>query len=499
MSFFSKAAKFFFSGLLLTSSLSAQLGGEITGDPAQRAGMAGAGMASAGSIFDASTNPAVLGLQMRGNRRTIGEFAGRLFWAPVSIETLSGASYRPDGVIGGGPWIGMADRLDSRWAWSLSLMPTGGGAANYNRMTELNVATADPNDPLSGPALHSVEMSTNMMQLALAPSLAWTPRKDLSFGIGASVRYTKLDFLSATDIALEDLKGDASSLGFDTYGDLLDFLFNIQGGRGIDAIQADIAAEAEAAFHSFAHLGVLWSPMRDSRISAWYRSPSSSKSLDGQVTVDVEADIGLINALFDIENSGSFELSIPDVSFPQQLGFALQQSITKHSRINADVVWTDWSKAFDGWTAKVAGSDEGLGVMVGPGGTEVDMGLRWEDTFRVSLGAEYDFFESQHLRDGNGHLRTLQHGVPWTFRTGIGVSNNPMQGSPTLGLTPYNTLHIGAGFSRWDWKGGDLHVGVVSALPEPWESGEHAVLTDLDFDTYRQSHWSVVLGYQTNF
>jgi hypothetical protein len=480
-------------------TLSAQLGGEITGDPAQRAGMAGAGMATAGSIFDAPTNPAVLGFQMRGNRKSLQEYAGRLFWGPVSIESTDGDLYRPDGVIGGGPWIGVANRVSPEFAWSFSLVPVGGGSANYDRMTELNVATVDPNDPLSGPALHSVEMSTNMIQLALAPSFAWTPQRNLSFGFGASVRYTKLDFLSATDIALEDLTGDATSLGFPTYGDLLDFLFNQQAGRGIEAIQADISAEAEAAFHSFAHFGVMFAPTRDSRLSAWYRTPSTSKSLDGSVDVDVEADIGEINALFDIENVGSFDLAIPDVSFPQQLGFAIQQKVSRRSRVHGDIVWTDWSAAFDGWSAQVAGSDEGLGVMVGPDGTEVDMGMKWSDTLRVSLGAEYDFFETNFQRGLDGRLKKLQQGFPITFRTGVGISNNPMHESPTIGLTPYNTLHVGMGVTRWDWMGGDVHLGFVTALPEPWESGEHAVLSDLDDDIYRQSHWSVVLGYQTAF
>ncbi len=483
--------------LLAAPSLAAQLGGEVTGDSPQRAAMAGAGMAGAGSSVDAAVNPASLGF-LFPVRSSAGRFdgIGRVLWNPTTIDTASGREYSLNGTLGGGPFLGWAAPLGDEFFAGVSLLPTAGGQGSYTRTTDLNIATSNNNGPPWIPAEHEVEMESSLVQLGLEPALAWRASDTVSFGLGASVRYTTISMKSATDVGLDQLQGEVPGLGGLTWEDLFRQLATL-GGRDIDSIQADIDAEADADLHAFLQLGVMWQPVEDSRFSLWYRSPSNRSDLDGDVEVDVSADVGQILDLYGLSGTSDFRLQIPGVRFPQQLGLAWMQRLGEQDRMFADVVWTDWSQAFDGWTATVNDPQGGdIGVMLGDGETEVDLGLDWTDTLRLSLGWEHDAFRRKTVAAEDGSTRTLLNGPLVTWRGGLGYSNNPVGGAPMAGLLPINQLHAAGGCSLWGREGsGDWHLALVLALPQSWTAGDNAVLSDLSGDEFSQANVALVVGY----
>lgn len=484
---------------LVLSPLPAQLGGEVTGDSAQRAAMAGAGMAGAGSALDAAVNPASLGfLFPAAGARASGRFDtdGRLIWAPTTVTTAGGRDYHVGDTLGGGPFLGWAAAIGGDAFVGLSLLPTAGGSASYERVTELNVATANNNGPPWIPARHPVEVQSDVVQLGLEPALAWKPSDTVSLGLGASLRYTTLKLSSATDVDLDELQGVVPGLGGLTWSDLFKQLA-ATGGRDIDSIQADIDAEADAALHAFLQLGMMVEPSDSSRLSVWYRSPSTANDMDGRVRVDVRADVGQILDVYGLKGVSDFRLSIPSVRFPQEIGTAWMERLGEQDRLHADLVWTDWASSFDGWQASVSDPQGGdLGAMLADGTTEVDLGLRWSDTLRLSLGWEHDLFRRRVVSDPAGIARALLNGPLVTMRCGAGYSDNPVAGAPMAGLMPINTLHVAAGCSFWGRQGGgDWHLAAVVALPQSWTSGDNPVLSDLSGDAYRQANYALVVGY----
>ncbi|RMH02828.1 MAG: hypothetical protein D6702_07670 [Planctomycetota bacterium] len=487
-----------FALFLLARAVSAQLGGEVTGYSPQTAGLAGAGLAGAASSVDAAVNPASLGFLLPENgRRSGGRFdaIGRLIWAPTSITTADGREYDLGGTFGGGPFLGWACRLGDDAFLGLSLLPTSGGSSAYDRATELNVATANNNGPPWIPARHVVRIETDLAQIGFQPAVAWRADRSLAFGLGASVRYTRIGVLSATDVGLDQLQGEVPGLGGLTWEDLFRQLA-AAGGREIDSIQADIDATADAAVHAFLQAGLMFEPSEDARLSLWYRSPSTRRALDGEVEVDVTADVGPILDVYGLDGVTDFALRIPGVRFPQQLGAAWRQALSPRGRFFADLVWTDWSQTFDGWRATVSEPRGGdIGSMLADGTTEVDLGLDWKDSLRFSLGWEWDAFRRSVLPGPDGAPRALISGPLITWRTGVAWANNPVGGSPMAGLLPYNQLHLAGGLSFWGRGGGDWHLALVWALPQSWTSGRNSVLSDLDGDRYRQANLSLVAGY----
>lgn len=486
--------------LPLAAPLSAQLGGEITGDSAQRAGMAGAGMAGAASVFDAAMNPAALSFM---DDRTMGfEGVGRLLWVPISIDTVDGGSYEASNTIGGGPWLGWAGRLRDDVRYSISFMPSGGGQADYSRMTTLNLAADEDVNGDFIPRQHEVDMSSLMLQVSLSPSISWRASKHWSFGAGASLRYTKIDLKSAADVAISSLTGEVPGMGGLTWADLFNSILALGGRPEVDSLQADIDASLDAPLHAFLQVGTMWQPREGTRLSMWYRSPSTSNDIEGDVLVDLSAELGEI---FDVLPGGlsatdNFFLSIPAVNFPQQLGVAFMRELKPGSRMFADAVWTDWSNSFDGWKAVVTDGQGDLGAMTSSDGIIVDMDMRWEDTLRFSIGYEHDLFATSRVVDANGRTHLLSSGKPMTIRAGLGHSNNPIIGAANAGLIPFNSVHLAAGCTWWGGQGGgDWHLGVVAALPQGWTSGDNAMLSDASGDHFNQSNLAIAVGWSANW
>ena len=492
--------------VILALPAEGQQGGEVTGDSALAAGRAGAGNSLADSLLDGVRNPAALSFRFSQQswkaRNGILETHGRVLWQPLSGESAAGLAFRDENVIAGGPWLSWGKALSSNAFFSVSFVPAAAASAAFDRDTILNLKLDTDHENSNGqpvfdvPIHHKIGVRNELMSLGLEPNFSWRPTRSLSLGIGASLRGTLLDMGSATDTPIANLQGDIPGLGGSTWGEILNQLLTQVFDAGLrpdipDTFQVDYSAEASAPLHAFLKGGALWQPSREWRVGAWARSPSTRSGLEGTAMVDFGADLGfMLDAMRDMgmipsdfleDPTSSFDLSIPGVQFPGQLGFSAVRFLPKRrERIMADIVWTGWGSAFQGWVATLSNpSNEDLGSMLGgDGSTTLDLDLNWRDTLSLSMAWEKDL--------------TSLH----TFRTGVGWSQNPVGGSPLPGLVPFNHLHLGLGFSRWGkTDGGDWHFSFVAALPETWTTGSNAVLSDFSGDRYTQADYALVVGW----
>jgi len=489
--------------ITFASPLLAQQGGEVTGDSALAAGRAGAGNVLADSLLDGVRNPAALSFRFSQQgwkaKEGIVETHGRLLWQPLSGMSSAGLSFRDENVLAGGPWLSWGRPISSDAFVSISFVPAAAASASFDRDTILNVkkdTSGDPSDPNAVwdvPVHHGVGVSNALTSVGLEPNISWRPTRELSFGVGASLRGSLMDMGSATDVPISDMKGD---LAGSTWGAILSQLLNAMFDAGLrpdvpDNFQVDYSAEATAPLQAFLKAGLLWQPARSWRVGAWARSPSSESALNGSAMVDFGADLGfMLDAMreagmipgdFLEDPTSSFDLSIPRVQFPAQLGVSVAHFLPRRrERVTADLVWTGWGAAFQNWEATLSNpGNADVGEMLGGDGTTVlDLDMNWRDSLSFSAAWEKDISSRS------------------TFRTGVGWSRNPVGGSPLPGLVPFNQLHLGVGFTRWGKSNsGDLHVSFVAALPETWTTGDNAVLSDFSGDSYTQADYAFVVGW----
>jgi hypothetical protein len=471
--------------------LLAQVAGDLTGASPYSAGMAGAGGAAPAGPLDATRNPALLPwLFASEGRSRLLDVSVRAIGAEIDARDRHGAdlAIEPDAAIG--PWLAYAARAGEDVFWSFAVQPIVGGSSSGTRTTQLDIVTRNL-DGSGGPAPHDVRVASELLQVALEPSLGWRAGRAWTFGLGLSLRDTQIELASANAIDLAELNGPIDPGLEPIFGDISwgELILMLGEDRGVETFQAEFDAEADSSRPQlFLQFGGTWQPADSTRVAFWYRPPSTRADLEGRVDVDLGADLGtFVNAVGEVlgevlleDPRSGYDFRIPGVRLPQQAGVAALRDLGGGRRLHATALWTDWSRTFSGWTAELSNpsNPEFLEYLGGDGSTEVNLDLEWRDSVAVSLGCEQDL------------------GARWTPRAGAAWSRNPVDGSVLTGLAPFNRWHVGAGATRWGRDGGpmDWHLGVVIALPQDYQSGRSEELEDWSFDEIEQWVWSVGIG-----
>jgi len=487
---------FFLAGLSLPAF--AQLGGEVTGDSARMAALAGAGLAGGEDLLEASHNPAMLGFVIHPGAGFSLDANLRGFAVPVSGVSASGEDFTMTDTAALAPFLALGLPAWGPFRFSFAIRPTSGGKASMVRETNL---IPDESVPGSGvfdvPRFDEVLTANEMVQLAGEPTMSFFVTPELSIGLGASFRDTTFNMKSAADVPFSDMKGD-SGIGGLTYGDLM-------SGSGHEFFQAEFEGSLEGNLMTCFQVGAAWQVNPSSRVGFWYRLPSNSIDLEGTVHVDVSADLGdIIDVLgvpYEPGTESNFDISIPDIRFPAQLGLAFAHGLTQRDRFHGQVIWTQWSQSFDGWVATLNNPDspEWQDFLGGDDpSTSVNLDMVWANTLAFSFGWEHDFEwlprAWRHQREQR--TRNLDSYADLTFRLGLAWSNNPIQGTAMAGLMPFNPLHVGAGLSRRTEAGGEWLLSSVVALPASWTAGQNKMISDFSGDTYSQFSAAIVLGYR---
>lgn len=167
----------------------------------------------------------------------------------------------------------------------------------------------------------------------------------------------------------------------------------------------------------------------------------------------------------------SFDAEV-DLVWPQSVGVGVQHQINDRHRVGVDVIWFDWSHAFDQLDLKLSNPTNPMFRMLGPR-IQDSFPLDWEDSITVRTGYEYHWTRQDILRTG------------YVFNSDT---------VPNATLTPYIPAildhTVSAGYSRI-WRDYWFNVAYNYAWGSDRHVGDSAIVGG-DFDnTYfkSQAHW----------
>lgn len=238
------------------------------------------------------------------------------------------------------PAIGGGDGGD---AGSLAFVPNGYFAYRLTPEVHLGVGMFAPfglkteYDTTWVGRIHAIE--SELKTININPAIAWKASESVSFGAGLSIQYIEATLSNAAGAVLPPPIGVIKG---DDYG----WGFN---------------------------LGVLWKLSNASRVGLAYRS-EIEHTLEGDLRVNGAVAANPVFA---------------DVTLPDSLSLSLFHKLDDQWDILADVSWTGWSDF------KVLNIVNSAGTSVVPPTTE-----NWDDSFRISIGANYRLNSKLTLRGG---------------------------------------------------------------------------------------------------
>lgn len=275
--------------------------------------------------------------------------ASTIFFNPAGMTllpekqlVLAGHLIKPSAEFSGtvSPAIGGGDGGD---AGSVAFVPNGYFAYRLTPDVHLGIGMFAPfglkteYDTTWVGRIHAIE--SELKTININPAIAWKASESLSFGAGLSIQYIEATLSNAAGAGLPPPIGVIKG---DDYG----WGFN---------------------------LGLLWKLSDTSRVGLAYRS-EIEHTLEGDLRVN---GVVAANPVF------------ADVTLPDSLSLSLFHKLDDQWDILADLSWTGWSDF------EVLNIVNSAGTSVVTPTTE-----NWDDSFRVSVGANYHLNSKLTLRGG---------------------------------------------------------------------------------------------------
>lgn len=195
-------------------------------------------------------------------------------------------------------------------------------------------------------------------------------------------------------------------------------------------------------------------------------------NMGAQWDISSKTTLGLIyRSKDDFDMHGGLDINIPgsaaahyvlnfDFSWPQSSGIGILHRLTENHRLSFDVVWVDWSSAFDDLTLKLSN------------GNNVALPLDAQDTFPLAWNDSYSF------RMGYEQLLTPVD----TLRLGYIYIQNPVPDSTLTPMIPgILTNMFTIGYSR-EWKNWIFNLAYLYAFLSKQSVGKSRIIGG-DFDS----------------
>ena len=289
---------------------------------------------------------------------------------------------------------------------------------------------------------------------------------DLRHAIYGKREYSSLGALVKILPAVACKVGDRLSLGA-TFGLALSHAqlekpLNLQTGpfAGLPCM-ADLKATGFAPTWS---LGMQYKLSEQTTVGLAFLSETRFR-LEGDAKVDVSGiGVPLLKASYDAE---------VDLVWPRSLGAGISHRFSDEHRVSADVVWFDWSHAFDKLDMKLTdGSNPLFNLVLGPKVRD-RLPLDWHDSVAFRVG--YEFFPTS--RD--------------VLRAGYVYHENPIPAAtlfPNLAGTLEHAVSVGYGH-KWERWGLDVAYQ-YSWGPTNHVSRSRMIGGDYDHSSVKaQAHW----------
>jgi len=217
---------------------------------------------------------------------------------------------------------------------------------------------------------HAVE--SDVKTININPSVAYKVNDQLSLGAGINLMYMEATLSSMVNGGLAAFSASGGTVG--TPNDPSDDIF--------------VENEADDWGYGF-NLGILYKLSDSTQIGLAYRS-EVKQELEGSTKTDVPSTLSILGSAF----AGAFgdQGVNGDIDLPATASLSFNQKVGGKLTLMADVLWTDWS-SFE----KLTLNFEGAGIGGNPSTTTVE---NWNDSWRYSAGATYQYSDALKLRCG---------------------------------------------------------------------------------------------------
>lgn len=216
--------------------------------------------------------------------------------------------------------------------------------------------------------------------------------------------------------------------------------------------------------------GLTWSVGASCQLT---ESTSVGVSYLAEVRVDAEGEVGLNSPLGPTKYDASTE-----VEWPRSFGVGLKQQVTPRTTLGLDLVWTNWSDAFDQLEIHLSSPDS-----AGYPPTAIErFPLGWRDTFSTRVGIEHMLC--------NGHI----------VRAGYVHHKSPI---PTGTITPWipgaleNAFSLGYGLECFAW---DVNVAYMFSFgPTVEVENSDFIGGDFDDSIHRNKSHAISFSFTRSF
>jgi long-chain fatty acid transport protein len=234
---------------------------------------------------------------------------------------------------------------------------------------------------------HALESA--VAALNINPSLAWRINDKLSFGAGISAQYITVTLSNAIDSA-------AACLSIAATNPLLAAACT-QAGVGVDGngvpLAGNLATDSKANIEdaddwSFGfNFGFMYEPSQATRIGFSYRSEIEQEP-EGDVDFTLNPGFAavLAGAGIPLFQDGAVSAG---AALPASVSFSVAHTVNNKLQLLGDITWTGWS-SFEELRIKFAN----------PLQPDAFTDESWEDVFRYSIGANYQYNKDLILRAG---------------------------------------------------------------------------------------------------
>lgn len=401
----------------------------------------------------------------------------------MALSLVSVASTRADGVIldgvsaytigRGGTNIGFADN-----ASILHDNPAAMGRMESDGMFQLGATGLWTEFQYSDPDNSDV---VGQHQFYVMPEISYIRKLSDEWAVGAGIftpagfgsifnlngpapfsgpqRYKSFGSLSKLLFGASYAPDDRLSFGA-TIGPALSFA-NLEGpytlqGPGLPGLPTLLDMEVDG-FALVWSAGVQYQLTDSTTIGAAYQSQSK---IDATGTTSVITPFG----------SGSYDTDAT-ITWPQSVGIGARQQLTRRQVVSLDVIWFNWSAAFDSFDITLTNpSNPTLPEL------REEFPLNWRDTVSTRLGYEYHFDGGQVIRAGYVYHR------------------NPIPASTMTVFIPAALEQAASLGYGWMWRDWNVNLAYMYSFGSHVYTGNSALIGG-DFDDsehYDQTHAAAI-------
>lgn len=340
-------------------------------------------------------------------------------------------------------WTRAYRAQDSGWKFGIGVFPLAG--ARYTLETKSDLFP------------EGVENRTDLMSVAVAPTIAYRVNDRFSIGVSLNANVQRLEFDGLVAQRAEIMRGVTPLVV--TFGEL----FKSYGG---DYVRGEVDSDPLWAYGVGGRVGIMWKLTDFFQLGlmyspkAWMSKSSGKAKVDFTRHFDATPFSGVIQQIGWLPNRGrygfatNYDIEI-EMELPQRAGAGVAFLLRHNLTLGVDFQWINYADTqFKLKTILQDGDNPDANTLIGSSDLDTYLTLGWKDQYVVSAGIVW------------------QPSPYWILRAGYNYSSNPV---PRSYLNPQFAAiiehHVSAGVSLLLDEHVAIHVAGEGGLPARLKSG----------------------------